>query len=329
MNVDQKKAAAIAPHAQACPAAASKKKTHAEAASGYGAVFKGATAKTGFSSLPRPGKEIDLSKAVRSVATSAAPGTEKAAPDAKAGTAKAAPKTKADAQKDIDPKDKKPDGQVWQGPGVYKIKANDVYLRTHELGLVSGLVKKGDEFVALDHKKGWLFGYARGDADKLGWIPVGSSQVTPGKHRRPKGVEGTTKANLTPSRALTDAEKQRFADDPMRRQNKKIEYVTSAESQKKGTEYSFPTTVKAGGVQLHENYSKDEGPSGELLKLDPRTEIGVRYVIDDKWVVVQLKSTNAPDGKARWAIADASQLDFEDKKDAQRLWKGKVPDSIR
>lgn len=68
-------------------------------------------------------------------------------------------------------------------PRVYRVKAGNVYLRTKALGLVTGTLKRGQEFVATYVTKGgWAWGYARGHADKWGWIPLGSKNKTGRSH---------------------------------------------------------------------------------------------------------------------------------------------------
>ena len=68
------------------------------------------------------------------------------------------------------------EGQPRRVGTQYEVTAQDVYVRTHPMGLAVGALQRGDTVTVLDWNKGWAYGYANGHADRPGWMLLGPSQ---------------------------------------------------------------------------------------------------------------------------------------------------------
>lgn len=205
-----------------------------------------------------------------------------------------------------------PSSDAHDGAGAvtYRVTADDVYLRTHSMGLVTGVLHKGDEFIATQQHKGFLYGYAAGHADKPGWILFGPSE---GQGHTAKRVD---------ERSVPDSIK---GDDPNPRTAEGINYVRGRDRMPNPWDLSFPTTVKDGGVKLYENYTEGQGPADTAFELPAGAEIGLRYMVNDDWAMFQVKSTTSPDGKPRWLFGRLSDVQVRDSATAFNFLKNGVP----
>jgi len=159
---------------------------------------------------------------------------------------------------------------------------------------VRGTLFEGDLFHATaTDRKGYVWGYAYGHADKAGWIPVSSD----GK----ANVERVGSSADVPPHPSVPAQGQSL--------NRGVDYVTPAQAARSGLPYSVPqTVVDPAGLTVYANHQTGSGGEDPLVHVAPGSQIGIRYAYDDEWSVVQLKSTQAPDGRARWGFARTAQM---------------------
>lgn len=158
---------------------------------------------------------------------------------------------------------------------VYEVTSKDVYVRTHAMGLVEGTLYKGQKFIAeYVSSKGWAWGYAKGHANKPGWMPLASKT-----HHNVKRV-GTTDAH--PVGAPTNLAK-----------SEQIHY-------RHKKPYTLRAKVKKGhSLTLFGNYSKGKGPSDKIMTLKPGEKLGFRYKLNKDWAVGFKK---APHTRPIWGI---------------------------
>jgi hypothetical protein len=159
---------------------------------------------------------------------------------------------------------RRPSGPVSaKNPVVYKVKADDVYVRTHAMGLVKGTLHRGDEFVAeYVSDKGWAWGYAEGHVDKKGWMPLGSGK----------------KANVkrTNERPPSDWHSQ---GAPHNLAKGHIHYSHHKP-------YTQKAKVKPGHtVTMYGNWSPTKGPSDKVMTLGDKDHVNLRYKLNKHWGV--------------------------------------------
>lgn len=181
-------------------------------------------------------------------------------------------------------------------PRIYEVKASSVYLRTKAMGLVTGTLKRGQEFVATYVTEGgWAWGHAEGHADKWGWIPLGSRNKTGRSHANvartgehaPRGLHVQAHRDQSVGRKFTT--KRDVDADPTGR-----------------THYTEKATVlRQTGFYANVHGGQGLDRMGTFSKGDT---IRARYNYNDEFAVV-LVSKGKDDPNARWGFVRRDDLE--------------------
>jgi hypothetical protein len=201
-------------------------------------------------------------------------------------------------------------GGGFVGPGAYTVTAEDVFVRSHPMGLVTGTLQQGDTFYASEVHGEWAWGHAYGHVDQPGWMLIRNHQEGDGDRTYATRVR-TAAESYEPRAARTGPR--------LLHHDRDLHYIRSARDMDGAWNYSFPGLVRDGGIQLYSNYSTEHGARDPALRMPADTEIGVRYLVDDEWAMLQVKSTTTPDGRARWLFGRVDALDLHDPTVAMRM----------
>jgi hypothetical protein len=195
-----------------------------------------------------------------------------------------------------------PDSRAAFTPGMYKVKASSVYVRTHASGLILGTLYNGHGMY-ISHRSGaWGWGHAFGNVNQAGWVLMQGDQGNYFQYVR----SGGRPSGLTGPRDIRTERRLAYVDGSH-------QMLDSSSNPAAYSTYSFSARVKPRtSLSLYGNV-RGNAPRDRRATLRAGTEVGVRYYPDRRypWVVVQLKSSQpGGTGKAEWLIANLNGLNL-------------------